>query len=48
MPELKPRRLKRYRAMLGAAHVELENLMRAFKALEQAGETTELEEQEEK
>lgn len=39
MAELKPTRLKRYRAMLGAYHVELENLMRALQALEEAGLT---------
>ncbi len=39
MAELKPSRLKRYRTMLGAYHVELENLMRALEATEQAGLT---------
>lgn len=37
MSELKPTRIKRYRAMIGAYHVELENLMRTLAALEQAG-----------
>lgn len=37
MAELKPSRVKRYRALIGAYHVELENLMRVLAALEAAG-----------
>lgn len=37
MAELKPSRVKRYRALIGAYHVELENLMRVLEALEQVG-----------
>jgi hypothetical protein len=39
MAELKQSRVNRYRALLGAYHVELENLMRTLEALEQVGLT---------
>lgn len=37
MTELKPLRVKRYRALIGSYHVELENLIRVLEALEQCG-----------